>query len=59
VLHGEADGIQPPAATERHVAFFTGPYQRRVLPLAGHNPPREAPQVVAEAVLELAPGGRR
>jgi pimeloyl-ACP methyl ester carboxylesterase len=59
VLHGEADGIQPPAATERHVAFFTGPYQRRVLPRAGHSPPREAPQVVAEAVLELAPGGRR
>lgn len=59
VLHGEADGIQPPAATERHAAFFTGPYQRRVLPRVGHNPPREAPQLVAETVLELARGERR
>ena len=35
-------------------ALFTGPYQRRVLPKIGHNPPQEAPQAVADAVLELA-----
>jgi len=52
-LQGEADGVQPPEASEHHEAFFAGPFQRRVLPRIGHNPPQEAPQVVAEAVLEL------
>jgi pimeloyl-ACP methyl ester carboxylesterase len=52
-LQGEADGVQPPEASSGHAAFFTGPFQRRVLPRIGHNPPQEAPQVVADAVLEL------
>ena len=56
VLHGEADGIQPRQASERHAAFFTGPYRRRVLPRVGHNPPQEAPKAVAEAILELIAG---
>jgi pimeloyl-ACP methyl ester carboxylesterase len=54
VLHGEASGIQPPESSEKHGRFFTGPYQRRVLPRIGHNLPQEAPQAVADAVLELA-----
>jgi pimeloyl-ACP methyl ester carboxylesterase len=57
-LHGEADGIQPPQGTEKHAAFFTGPYQRRVLPKIGHNPPQETPQAVADAILELVSGAR-
>jgi pimeloyl-ACP methyl ester carboxylesterase len=52
-LQGEADGVHPPAASEKHSAFFAGPYQRRLLPGIGHNPPQEAPQAFAEAVLEL------
>jgi pimeloyl-ACP methyl ester carboxylesterase len=52
-LQGEADGVHPPEASEKHGAFFTGPYQRRLLPGVGHNPPREAPQAVADAILEL------
>jgi pimeloyl-ACP methyl ester carboxylesterase len=52
-LQGEADGVHPPESSEKHAAFFTGPYQRRVLPRIGHNPPREAPQVVADAIVEL------
>jgi pimeloyl-ACP methyl ester carboxylesterase len=52
-LQGEADGVHPLASSEKHAAFFTGPYQRRVLPRIGHNPPQEAPQVFAAAVLEL------
>jgi pimeloyl-ACP methyl ester carboxylesterase len=52
-LQGEADGIQPPAASESHGRFFTGPYERRILPKIGHNPPQEAPKVFAEAILEL------
>jgi pimeloyl-ACP methyl ester carboxylesterase len=52
-LHGEADGVQPPQRSEKHAAFFAGPYQRRVLPRIGHNPPQEAPQATAEAIIEL------
>jgi pimeloyl-ACP methyl ester carboxylesterase len=58
-LQGEADGVQPPQATEQHGAYFTGPFARSVLAKMGHNPPREAPRAVAEAILELAGDGRR
>ncbi len=53
ILQGEADGVQPAEASEKQVSFFTGPVQRRLLPKVGHNPPREAPQAVADAILEL------
>jgi pimeloyl-ACP methyl ester carboxylesterase len=52
-LQGEADGVHPPASSEQHSVFFTGPYQRHLLPRIGHNPPQEAPQAFADAVLEL------
>jgi pimeloyl-ACP methyl ester carboxylesterase len=53
VLHGDADGIQPPAASAAQASLFTGPYQHRVLAGIGHNPPQEAPQAVADAVIAL------
>jgi pimeloyl-ACP methyl ester carboxylesterase len=53
VLHGEADGIAPVAASERHAKYFTGAYHRRTVPRAGHALPQDAPDVVANAVLEL------
>jgi pimeloyl-ACP methyl ester carboxylesterase len=52
-LQGDADGVLPPEVSERHAGFFTGPYQRRVLPRIGHNPPQEDPQTFDAAVLEL------
>ncbi len=52
-LQGEADGILPPQGSEQHAGFFCGPYQRRVLPKVGHNPPQEAPSTVTQAILEL------
>jgi pimeloyl-ACP methyl ester carboxylesterase len=52
-LQGEADGVLPPEASEKHAQFFSGPYRRRVLPRIGHNPPQEDPRVFADAVLEL------
>jgi len=52
-LQGEADGVHPREASEKHAAHFTGPYQRRVLPGIGHNPPQEAPQAFADATLGL------
>ena len=53
-LHGEADGVTPPETSEGHERFFTGPYERRVVPVAGHFLPREAPEAVAQAITELA-----
>ncbi|MGA8616259.1 MAG: alpha/beta hydrolase [Xanthobacteraceae bacterium] len=52
-LQGEADGIMPPQGSEYHAAFFSGPYERRVIPKVGHNPPQEAPAAFAQAVLDL------
>jgi pimeloyl-ACP methyl ester carboxylesterase len=53
VLQGDADGVLSPEVSEKHAALFSGPYQRRVLPRIGHNPPQEAPREFAGAVLEL------
>jgi pimeloyl-ACP methyl ester carboxylesterase len=53
VLHGDGDGVGPAASSEPHARFFTGPYQRRVIPLIGHNVPREGPETTVEAILEL------
>ena len=52
-LYGECDGVGPPDGIDRHARHFTGPYQRRVIPIAGHFLPREAPEVVAQAIREL------
>jgi pimeloyl-ACP methyl ester carboxylesterase len=53
VLHGDGSGLSPPESSLPHAALFTGPYQRQVIPTAGHNLPQEAPNAVAAAVLEL------
>jgi pimeloyl-ACP methyl ester carboxylesterase len=53
VLHGDGSGLSPPESSLKHAACFTGPYQHRVIPTAGHNLPQEAPDAVADAVLEL------
>ena len=57
-LYGEADGIAPPQSIEGHGRFFSGPYQRRVVPVAGHFLPQEAPAAVIEALQELCPAPR-
>jgi len=51
-IQGDADGVLPPEASQRHAGFFTGPYQRHVLPRIGHNPPQEDPRAFADAVLQ-------
>jgi pimeloyl-ACP methyl ester carboxylesterase len=56
-LQGEADGVHPPQASVHHGRYFTGPFERRVLPRVGHNPPQEAPQAVADAVIALLRAG--
>jgi pimeloyl-ACP methyl ester carboxylesterase len=52
MIQGGADGCDEPASSEGRERFFTGGYRRVVLEGIGHFPPREAAEVVAEAVLE-------
>jgi pimeloyl-ACP methyl ester carboxylesterase len=52
-LHGAVDGVTPVRSSEGHAKKFTAQYQRRVLENVGHNPPQEAPQAFADAILEL------
>ncbi len=52
-IDGDADGVMPIGGCEEHAGYFTGPYQRIVLPRIGHNPPQEAPKAFSEAVLSL------
>ena len=53
VLHGEADGVGPVAQSETAFKHFAGPYERRVIPVAGHFLPHEAPDAVVQAVRDL------
>ncbi len=53
-LHGACDGVTPAEGSEGHAKFFTGPYERRVVPAAGHFLPQEAPETVVAAIRELA-----
>ncbi|HXV07246.1 MAG TPA: alpha/beta hydrolase [Burkholderiales bacterium] len=53
-LDGGGDGVMPEGGSEKHGRFFTGRYERRVIPLVGHNLPQEAPKEFAEAVLAVA-----
>ena len=57
VLHGICDGVGPPEQSEKHSRFFSGPYDRKTIPVAGHFLSRETPEAVVEAVLALT--GRR
>ncbi|MGE0496509.1 MAG: alpha/beta fold hydrolase [Ramlibacter sp.] len=50
---GADDGVRPPADASAHAHRFSGPRSHRIVPGVGHNLPQEAPQVFAEAVLEL------
>jgi pimeloyl-ACP methyl ester carboxylesterase len=53
VLHGDGSGLSRPESSPAHAPLFTGPYQHRVIPTAGHNLPQEVPEAVTDAVLEV------
>jgi pimeloyl-ACP methyl ester carboxylesterase len=53
MLHGELDGASLPASSEGKESFFTGPYERQVLPGVGHFPPRERPGQVSDLILSF------
>jgi pimeloyl-ACP methyl ester carboxylesterase len=52
VLQGACDGVDLEYFTRDHARHFTGPYQRRVVPLAGHFLPREAAEAVLQAIVD-------
>ncbi|HTJ02315.1 MAG TPA: alpha/beta hydrolase [Methylovirgula sp.] len=56
MIQGGADNCTLPRATEGKEPYFKAPYRRHVLPGIGHFPPREAPQVVNELLLDFLKG---
>jgi pimeloyl-ACP methyl ester carboxylesterase len=59
LLHGADDGIgRPPADSPAERASFTSLMARRVIAGAGHFLPREKPEAVSSAMLELIAGTR-
>ena len=56
---GADDGVRPPAPASQHASQFGGPRLHRLVQGVGHNMPQEAPQVFADAVLELVRGSGR
>lgn len=54
VLHGEADGVGPPATSITRDRLFTRLLERKLIPRAGHFLSRENPADVVAAVVRLA-----
>jgi pimeloyl-ACP methyl ester carboxylesterase len=54
VLHGEADGVTAASGFIPRDRRFTGRFERRLIPHAGHFLPRESPDDVAAAVQQIA-----
>ena len=52
-LDGGGDGVMSLGGSTGHDQFFAGHFERRVIPLVGHNLPQEAPTEFAAAVLAL------
>ncbi len=51
MIQGLSDSCDPPSESKGLEEFFTGAYERIELEGVGHFPHREAPELVAEAVL--------
>ncbi|MGI9481617.1 MAG: alpha/beta fold hydrolase [Hyphomicrobiales bacterium] len=56
VLLGADDGVDPPGDQDQDAKHFKGPYERKVVPGAGHNLPQETPEAFARAVIDIARG---
>ena len=51
-LHGALDPVNSPAMSEGKEAYFTGPYERRLIAGAGHFPQRERVSATARQIVE-------
>ena len=56
VLQGGADGVNTAAQAPPQDRLFTGRFERRLIPNAGHDLPQEAPMETARAALDLVRG---
>lgn len=56
MIQGGMDTCDEPSSSEGLDRYFTGGYRRLVLDQIGHFPPREAPDAVADAVIEHLQG---
>ncbi|TIV69948.1 MAG: alpha/beta hydrolase, partial [Mesorhizobium sp.] len=54
MLQGADDRDNLPFTSEHKERYFSGGYERRLLPGIGHFVPREAPQAFADAILEVS-----
>lgn len=52
-LDGEGDGVVRAGGARSHARHFSGNYERRAIPLVGHNLPQEAPREFTQAVLDV------
>jgi pimeloyl-ACP methyl ester carboxylesterase len=59
VMHGASDEVDPPSDHDDDAEHFRGPYDCRLIPIAGHFPPHEAPDSIIAAVATLLASGRR
>ena len=57
VLSGGNDGVSPAEHSASHSRHFTGPYERRVVPGAGHNLPQETPDAMIAAIRAVLAAG--
>lgn len=55
-LHGGNDGVGPAPSVDGNTKFFTGAYERRLIPHVGHNIPQEAPSDTVAALSDLMKG---
>ena len=53
MIQGASDNCDAPKESEDQDAFFTGGYQRLLLEGVGHFPHREAPEIVADALIDF------
>jgi pimeloyl-ACP methyl ester carboxylesterase len=53
-MDGTGDGVTRAGGARDHGRHFKGHYERRVVPLVGHNLPQEAPVEFAQAILDVA-----
>lgn len=53
VIHGEADGVNPPEAFKDVPEKFSGPFEQIRLPGVGHFPQRQASDSVASHLLSF------
>lgn len=52
-IHGDVDGVNPPATADAVAEKFTGPFERVMIEGVGHFPQRERPAEVARLLISL------